>query len=107
MYSNEYIWTQVEILDTTINIIEVKESNKNVHLISNILEKIQWKQLTLTLFCDVITSLRIDRAIPVNKSILNIASRNKSLFLKKKLVKIKAKKLNKGKNKIRRYILSV
>ena len=51
-------------------------------------------------------SFSINRPMVVNKSMLNIASRSKSLFLNKKLVKIKAKKLNKGKNKIKRYIIS-
>jgi len=104
MYSKEYICTQVEILETTINIIDVKLSYKKTHLICRKLEKIQSKQITLIEFSEVIISLRIFNESSDKVSILKTTNLNKSAFLKKKLKKIKLKKFSKGKNKISKYI---
>lgn len=105
IYSKEYICTHVETLDTTISIIAVKLSNKKVHFTCKKFENNQSKHTTLTEFWLIMISFNIIMARKDNVSILIIAKRNKSFFLKKKLNKIKLKKFNKGKKSINKYIV--
>lgn len=104
IYSKEYICTHVEMLDTTISIIAVKLSYKKTHLICKRFEKIQSKQTTLIEFSEIIISLRIFNDKKESINILKIVNLKRSVFLKKKLKKIKFKKFNKGKNIINKYI---
>lgn len=92
------------MLETTISMIAVRLSYKNTHLICKKLEKIQSKQITLREFSEVIISLRIFNESRDKTSMLRTANLSKSVFLKKKLKKIKLKKFNKGKNNISKYI---